>query len=87
MNDHLTDARRQGAHEFRARCAKIFYSEAAKGRFEQAKVIALDTDMSAAEAISVLSSSPLDADTTAPAMGVTDAHAAAAWAAALRNVC
>lgn len=87
MNDYLTEARREGALEFRARCARIFRSDAARGRLAQAKVLALETDMSATEAISVLSSSPLDANVgDVPGMKITNAMAADAWARAIRNV-
>lgn len=79
--------RREGALEFRRRCAKIFFSQAAKGRMKQAKVLALDTpDITAREAIAVLQASPLDeAAEASPGMAVTDAHAAAAWAKAIAN--
>lgn len=81
-------ARREGALEFRQRCAKIFFSHAAKGRMAQAKILALDTpDLSAKEAIAVLEASPLDeAAAASPGMAITDAKAAELWAKAIANV-
>ena len=86
MDDHLTDARSEGALEFRRRCAAIMRSSAAQGRFAQAKTLALDTDLTPTEAITVLASAPLDGDDTVPGMEITSAQAADAWARALRNV-
>lgn len=87
MEDHLTDARAEGAVEFRRRCAAIMRSAAAQGRFKQARTIALDTDMTPDEAITVLSTAPLDADIgDAPGLGITDAMAADAWSRAIKNV-
>lgn len=92
QNEILEEAkeqgRREGALEFRRRCAKIFFSQAAKGRMKQAKVLALDTpDITAMEAIAVLQASPLDeAAAAAPGMAITDASAAEIWARAIANV-
>lgn len=87
MDDHLTEARSEGALEFRRRCAAIMRSEVAKGRFKQARTLALDTHMTVVEAITVLSTAPLDADVgDAPGMGITSAMAADAWAKAIANI-
>jgi hypothetical protein len=77
----------EGAAEFRERCAEILLSAAAEGRFEQAKTLALDTDIPAEPAIALLAAAPLDRDLGAsPGMGIADEHAAAAWADAAANV-
>ncbi|MEN9925768.1 MAG: hypothetical protein RL268_1894 [Pseudomonadota bacterium] len=87
MTDHLTEARAEGAVQFRQRCAAIMRSSAARGRFKQAQTLALDTDVTAADAIKVLSSAPLDAESSAaPGMAISDAAAAQAWAKAVRDI-
>lgn len=77
----------EGAAEFRERCAEILLSPAAEGRFTQARVLALETDLPPEQAIALLAAAPLDQDLGAsPGMGVADEHAAAAWAAAAARV-
>ena len=81
------DAFEEGATEFRERCMEILTSPPAEGRFIQAKALALDTDIPAERAIALLAAAPLDRDMNAsPGMGLADAHAAAAWAAAAVNI-
>ena len=78
------EAMAQGALEARVRCGEIIRSEAAKGRYEQAKVLAFDTGLSAEEAIKVLAAAPLDSEAaTVPGMALASGSGAEAWAKAL----
>lgn len=78
MTNTLEAARREGALEARKRAAAIMRSAAAEGRLAQAKALALDTEMSAEEAIKVLAGRPLDQG--AAALQLTDQQIEAAMA-------
>lgn len=75
---------RQGALAFRARCRNIYRSAAAEGRFVQATVLALETELTAEVAIKVLAAAPLDREAErAPGMVLSTGSGAEAWAKAL----
>ncbi len=58
----LVEARREAALNYRRRVADIVLSPAAQGREKQAMTLALDTDLEAEQAISLLARMPLDGE-------------------------
>lgn len=60
IEESLEEGRRDGAREERVRVASIMLSRAAEGRERLARYLALETEISADDAVRQLATSPLD---------------------------
>jgi CheY-like chemotaxis protein len=84
---HTLDAiRAEAAAQVRERCRAILTAPQAQDRFAQAATLALDTDMSVADALAVLAACATDQKAAeVPGVMIDTADAAAAWLNHLRR--